>query len=152
MPLYQVDIEGRSPLCVQLTATTKPIRVVGWDAYGSSAQGVTTRPVLYFPSVPGTGRASRETAYPTCLDQDGPADATAEIVTIFATLPSLPSGGVQFSADLPFRSSQAGMSVVLQPGQSAVLYATTDFEGSAGVDTDVSSRVHRWDASVQWVE
>lgn len=150
MPLFRCHVERRSPLAIQLTAGPGGATVLGWDALGEDETGQTTRPVLYRPSTPGIGRASEETAVVVCLDRDGRVASTAEIITVFSIFPSLPEGS-QRSGFLPYLSSARGRDVWVPPGETVVLYAATDFEGSIA-DTAEAPIVHVWSGSLEWTE
>jgi hypothetical protein len=69
-------------------------------------------------------------------------------VTVFAVYPSLPET-FQTSNALPYRSSRVGVGAVLHPGESIVLYASTDFEGSFRGE---APSVHTWSGTLWWEE
>lgn len=87
----------------------------------------------------------------TRLDSSEPAVPLSEVITTFGVLPSPVETEGQVSNALPYRSSIL-TEVYVEPGESIVLYAGTDFEASRPADPADTARVHLWNAELTWEE
>lgn len=88
------------PLLIQLEAVSKVDVVVAFSACGENQAGFTTRPTISRPDIPGTA-SSAGTA--VIYSPSGVASGS-ELLTSFATAPSLPAPGEAISGPrLPLR-------------------------------------------------
>lgn len=146
MALFKGAVSKASPLLIQVTApSTGPIHVMEWSAYGETGAGATSHPVIFRPSLHGTGFGVAipwaPPGKPEAPDTTT-AQAVSEVVTRFATLPSLPIVNVG-SYNLPIRRKWAAPTndqrIVVPADRAICLYART-----------VSP--HEWSGEITWEE
>ncbi len=153
MPRFRAGVVRAAPLMIQLTAGSKQLEVLGWWAFTEGQGGAVSRPVLSRPSKPGLS----PTAHPARPALDAPGTtATADVLTSFYSSPSLPDVKV-FSHQAPLLVEErweVGSGVIVEPGESVLLYSLTERTGEVlpGVDGEFDKGGQEWTADIEWRE